>query len=416
MKACIITIGDELLIGQVLDTNSAWLATELTALGFEVSTLLSIADTKEAIISALDIHLPTSNLILFTGGLGPTKDDITKKVLAHYFQSELVFSEAVLADVESFLKARGGRMNALNREQALFPDKALLLHNHQGTAPGMWFEQQGKVVISLPGVPSEMKGIYKDYIAKALQKHFQLPERIYKTVMFTGIAEAHLAEKIADWEENLPHGLKLAYLPSPGIVRLRLGMSGPDKRAIQTQLEEQIYALQQIVGKYIYGYDNESLEEVVGNSLLDKQGTLATAESCTGGSIAQKITAIPGCSAWYKGGTIAYDNSVKQQVLGVKEHDLKQHGAVSREVVEQMVLGAQKVFQTDYAIATSGIAGPGGGSEEKPVGTVWIAVAGPDFLHAQKFQFGKERDINIRRSTLAAFNLMRLWMTKTHLT
>lgn len=410
MKASIITIGDELLIGQVINTNSAWLASELTAMGFSIQSHLSISDRADDITETLERCLRDNDLLIFTGGLGPTNDDITKKVMADFFQSEMVFSDEILEHVEGIITGYGSSMNEKNREQALVPKAARILKNNHGTAPGMWFDRKGRVVISLPGVPREMKGIFNDCIKTGLTEHFDLPQLVYRTVMITGIAEAHLAQKLEDWEAALPQGLSVAYLPSPEAIRLRLGMGGEDRTLIDEKLQDAIDGILEIIPKHIFGYENESLEQVIGRMIAGRGGLLATAESCTGGMIAQKITAIPGCSDWFRGGVVAYSNEVKADMLGVKQETLDAHGAVSEETIREMVLGVKKVLNTDYAVATSGIAGPGGGSEEKPVGTVWIAAAGPDFLVARKFTFGKTRETNIKRSTSAAFNLLRLAM------
>ena len=417
MNATIITIGDELLIGQVLNTNSAWLAAELTAIGFTVTNHVSISDKSEHIVNALDYYLASNNLLILTGGLGPTNDDITKKVLADYFNTELIFSEEILADVEARIAAFGSQMNDKNREQALVPKDAVIMRNNHGTAPGMWFEHYSnsgsrRIVISLPGVPREMKGIFSDHIKSALIDFFKLPAILYKTVMLTGIAEAQLAEKLEDWEESLPVGMSLAYLPSPEAIRLRLGFTATDGDEAQTMLQSEIDKLHGLVPEHIYGYDNESIESVTGRMIAERGGILCCAESCTGGTIAQKITALPGCSAWFSGGVIAYSNEIKQKVLGVSEETLKEHGAVSEETVTEMVLGAKRVFNADYAVATSGVAGPSGGTKEKPVGTVWIAAAGPDFLVTKRHLFGKDRSMNIRHSATAAFSLLRTAMLK----
>ncbi len=407
MNATIITIGDELLIGQVINTNSAWLASELTAIGFSIRSHISISDSEEEIRNALDRFLPENNLIIITGGLGPTNDDITKKVLSGYFNTRLVFSEQVYADVETFISGIGSSMRNIDRKQAMQPETAKILRNHHGTAAGMWFEKDGNIVISLPGVPREMKGIFADYIKTGLSDFFKLPEIIYKTVMFTGITEAHLASRLADWENSIDSRISVAYLPSPGQIRLRLGISGADKTALESLLRKEIETLHDIAGDYIYGFDNESIESVTGKMISERAGHLVTAESCTGGTAAQRITAIPGCSAWFKGGIVAYSNEAKEKLLGVKHEILETYGAVSGETVEQMAIGALKVFNADYALATSGIAGPDGGTAEKPVGTVWIAAAGPGFLVKRKFTFGRDRAMNIQRSTAAAFNLLR---------
>ncbi|MDC7226786.1 MAG: competence/damage-inducible protein A [Spirochaetales bacterium] len=407
MNATIITIGDELLIGQVVDTNSAWMATELTKLGFTIENHISISDTGDKIRSTIDRYLPENDLIIFTGGLGPTNDDITKKVLTEYFNSSLVLSEDVLSAVEAKIKSYGSTMNDLNREQALVPAAAKVLMNNHGTAPGMWFEKDGRVVISLPGVPSEMKGIFNDHIKRELGSYFSLPHIIYKTIMVSGISEAHLAEKLSNWEAALPAGVSLAYLPSPEAIRLRLGAKGVDEASVLKLLDEPIKTLHDIIARYIYGYDNETLEEVIGRMIAERGSHLACAESCTGGTIAQRITAIPGCSKWFKGGAVVYSNEVKSAVLGVEAETLERFGAVSEETVTEMVKGAQKVFGAEYAVATSGIAGPTGGSSEKPVGTVWTAAAGPGFIVTKKFNFGKNRTMNIRRSTAGALSLLQ---------
>ena len=407
MKAIIITIGDELLIGQVINTNSAWLAAELTSIGFTVIEHISIADQRDSITATLDRCIPDNDLLIFTGGLGPTTDDITKKVLAEYFETSLALSETALMHIEGLIKNAGFSMNNSNRNQAMLPEAAEILINNYGTAPGMLFERDGKLIISLPGVPREMKGIYHDHIKTLLEKRFELPNIIYKTVMLTGIAEARLAEKLSGWEEKLPGNISLAYLPSPGQLRLRLGICSDDKATAAAMLEKEIEGLHGIVSKYIYGYDNETLESVVGKMISERDGYLVTAESCTGGAIAGRITSIPGCSAWFKGGTVAYSNEVKTSVLGVNPETLRNHGAVSAETVEEMAEGVQKIFGGDYAIATSGIAGPDGGTEDKPVGTVWIAAAGPGFIETKKFVFGRERSMNITRSSAAALELLR---------
>ena len=407
MKASIITIGDELLIGQVTDTNSAWLAGELTATGFSVQNLLSISDSSGAIESALENLLPSNDLLILTGGLGPTNDDITRNLLTSYFNTRLVQSNEVLQDVQAFISGVGSKMNSLNEGQALVPEGAKILRNHHGTAPGFWFERDSKVVISLPGVPREMKGIFNDYIRSALARHFSLPRIIYKSVMLTGISEAHLAEKLQGWEKELPAGMSLAYLPSPGRIRLRLGMQGDDSDRITDALEDQTSKLELIIPKYIFSYEDESLEAAAGR-LINKEGrTLSVAESCTGGTISSRITAIPGCSEWYRGGITAYSNEIKRDVLGVEAAALEEFGAVSAAVVEQMALGAMRIFGSDYAVATSGIAGPSGGTAEKPVGTVWTAAAGPGFTVSRKFSFGSNRAMNIERSAAAAVNLLR---------
>ncbi len=407
MNAQIITIGDEILIGQVIDTNSAWMASELTKLGFSISQIVSIPDNEKNIASSINEALKLNNLIVLTGGLGPTNDDITKHTLCSLFKTELEFNTAVHADIKKFLKQRGGKMNTLNRDQALFPKAAKLLRNRQGTAPGMWFEQNGKVVISLPGVPWEMKGIFNDEIADKATSFFELPNNFYQTVMITGIAEAQLALKLNNWENQLPASIKLAYLPSPGVIRLRLGIKGKNKKLLQETIEAEVKKLHKIIPEIIFSDTEVTLQEAIGKLLINSNKTLSIAESCTGGTIAQMITSIPGSSKYFKGSVVAYSNEIKSGMLAVDDKIIEKHGAVSKEVVELMAIGARKKLNTNYAIATSGVAGPGGGTDDKPVGLIWIAVSGLKGTISKKFMFGKERDINIKRSSIAALNMLR---------
>jgi nicotinamide-nucleotide amidase len=408
MKVQIITIGDELLIGQTVDTNSTWLAIELTSIGFTVSSILSINDSEQDIKQAVSNSLKNNILTIITGGLGPTKDDITKNVLCNLFNTELEFNEIVYSDVVNFLKHRSVGMNKLNKDQALFPKAAKLLRNRQGTAPGMWFEKDSSVVISLPGVPREMKGIFAQEIKQRLIFYFKLPENYYQTVMITGLAEAQLAILIEEWERALPEKIKLAYLPSPGVIRLRLGVTADDNiEKSKKVLQEQIKKLHEIIPGNIFSDYEVSLQEVVGKLLINSNKTLSIAESCTGGTIAQLITSVAGSSEYFKGSVVAYANEIKENVLGVNSGAIEKYGAVSKQVVEQMAQGAVKLLNTDYSIATSGIAGPSGGTHEKPVGTVWIAVADSKNVYSQKFIFGSNREVNIKRSSIAALNFLR---------
>lgn len=407
MNAYIITIGDEILIGQIVDTNSAWIASELTQIGFTIKQIRSISDDAWAIENNLRDALTDAELVIITGGLGPTKDDITKITLAKYFDSPLVFNDLVYNDVLSFIERRGSQMNPLNRDQALFPEKAKLLRNLNGTAPGIWFEQEGSVVVSLPGVPFEMKSLMKTEVLPKVQLFFALPAVAYQTAMITEIGESQLALKIEAWESNLPQGMKLAYLPSPGMVRLRLGMTAVNKQETIDLLNAELQKLKQYIPKHIVSLNEESLPVVIGNLLKYNTKTLATAESCTGGNIARLITLEPGSSAYFKGTVVAYANEIKTQVLGIEPELIHSHGAVSQQVVEQMALSARRLLGTDYALATSGIAGPDGGSDEKPVGTVWIAVADEQKVVSKLFKFGNERVINITRASLAGLNLLR---------
>ena len=407
MKAEIISIGDELLIGQVVNTNASWIASELNMAGIQVVHIAAIADDKEAIVKSLDDASERADIILITGGLGPTKDDITKKTLAEYFDSKLVFHEPTFNQIKEIFKARNFEVTDINRQQAMIPDKCEPLFNKNGTAPGMWFEKEGKVFVSMPGVPFEMKPMVTEQVLPRLNKKFNFGTIIHKTVMTTGMPESFLADKIKEWENNLPENIKLAYLPQPGIVRLRLTAKGHDKAALQKAVDLQVEKLKAIIGDIIYGYDDVTLEEVVGQLLREKGQTLSTAESCTGGYIAHLITSIAGSSDYFQGSVVSYSNEVKSKVLGVPEPDLTEHGAVSQQVVEAMVTGVRKLMGTDYAVATSGIAGPSGGTPEKPVGTTWIAVATPEKVVSKLFHFGEHRGRNIRRAALAALEMLR---------
>ncbi len=412
MKAEIINIGDELLIGQVVNTNASWMAETLNKWGIQTVRITVIADRKEEIVQAFDDASVRADVILISGGLGPTKDDITKQTLAEYFDSEMVFHEPTFKQVETIFKARNFPVNEINRQQALIPDKCTPLFNKNGTAPGMWFERAGKVYVSMPGVPFEMKPMLTEQVLPKLREKFRLGHIYHKTVMTTGIPESMLAERIEAWENSLPDHIKLAYLPQPGIVRLRLTASGDDKKVLEEEVNRYCRKLHTLIPEVIFGYDDISLEEVVGKLLVKSGKTVATAESCTGGYISHLITSIPGSSRYFKGGIVSYANEVKAAMLKVPEKLLEQYGAVSKEVVEAMAAGARKQIETHYALAVSGIAGPDGGTKEKPVGTVWIALATPEKVLSQKFHFGEHRGRNIRRSALAALNMLRLELQK----
>ena len=407
MQAEIITIGDELLIGQIVDTNSAWMSKELNAIGISVNRITSISDTKDAIVSTVEEALTRVDLVLMTGGLGPTNDDITKKTLSDYFGCELVRDEELYKKIEERLSRYKIGMNAFNREQALVPDGARMIHNNFGTAPCMWFSKDDKHVISMPGVPFEMKSIMQNELLHKLSEEFDCPHVLHQTVMVQGLGESVLAEKLQDWEANLPSVVKLAYLPSPGFVRLRMSLLGDDEAELLAIVRQQIEGLKAILGDRIFAYEDERMEHVVANLLLDKKKSLATAESCTGGNMAHLLTSMAGSSAYFKGSIVAYSNEVKANVLGVSTKSLEEYGAVSQQVVEQMATGACKAIGSDYSIATSGIAGPDGGTEEKPVGMVWIAVASADRVISKKFIFSKERGRNIRMASMAGFDMLR---------
>ena len=408
MKAEIINIGDELLIGQVVNTNASWMAEQLTKAGFSVVQITTIADDAAAIKASLDEAFQRADVVLLSGGLGPTKDDITKKTLAEYFNARMIFHEPTFEQVKKIFAARNFPVTEINRQQALIPDRCIPLFNKNGTAPGMWFEKEGKVAVSMPGVPFEMKAMVEEQVIPKLLRHFQLGHIVFQTVMTTGMPESMLAEKIKTWEENLPAHIHLAYLPQPGIVRLRLTAKGTDKEKLTTEINTEVAKLQKIIPEIIYGYNDVLLEEVTGNLLRKKGKTVATAESCTGGYIAHLITSIAGSSDYFEGAVVSYANRIKTDLLGVQPETLEKYGAVSREVVLEMAEGARQRLKTDYSIAVSGIAGPSGGTEEKPVGTVWIAVSGAEGSEAQRFLFGEHRGRNIRRSALAALNMLRL--------
>lgn len=407
MKASIITIGDELLIGQTIDTNSAWIGAEMSNRGFDVQRIISIHDKRDDILFTLEEVSGKNDVVLITGGLGPTSDDITKQTLCEFFNTRLVLDENVLAMITEMMHRRNFKVNENNRKQAEVPENCRVLENKTGTAPGMWFEKNNTIFVSMPGVPHEMKYIMMEHVLPELNKRFTSQVIIHKNIMTYGTPEAMLAEQLTTFEAELPKSVKLAYLPSAGVIKLRLTGTGSNRGEVQKTIDEQVGKLYLSIPQYIYGEDEESIEKVVGRMLLEKKATLCTAESCTGGEIAHMLTSIPGCSSWYMGSVIAYSNDIKTRVLGVPEGVISRHGAVSREVVTILASGARKVFKTDYSVATSGIAGPDGGTDEKPVGTVWIAVASPDAVVTEKYVFGNDRIVNIKRFSLAALNLLR---------
>lgn len=407
IQAELISIGDELLIGQVINTNSSWIAEKLNISGITVYQSVSISDNKEHILRILEEAGSRSDVIIITGGLGPTKDDITKETLCEFFNSKLVFNQEAYENVEKIFRIQGFKVSKINRKQAEIPDCCIPISNKNGTAPGMWFEKNRKIFISLPGVPFEMKPMMENFVIPKLLKHFKTNAIIHKTILTQGVGESYLAEIIADWENNLPENIKLAYLPQPGIVRLRLSAHGEKKDEIKKQVELKIKELQKIIADEIFGFENDTLEEIVGKLLKKSGKTLSTAESCTGGTIAKMITSIPGSSNYYIGSVVAYSNKIKEKILRVKHQTLIDNGAVSEDVVKEMAIGVKNKFNTDFAIATSGIAGPGGAVEGKPVGTTWIAIASPNDCVAQKFLFGEHRGRNIRKAALTALNMLR---------
>ncbi|PWE00126.1 CinA family nicotinamide mononucleotide deamidase-related protein [Marinilabilia rubra] len=395
----IITIGDELLIGQVIDTNSAWMGRELNLAGFDVQRITSVSDKKEEIEEALISAAKRAKIVLMTGGLGPTRDDITKKTLCEFFNTRLVFNDQVFKDIQEFLRGRVKNINDLNREQAMVPEKCQVIRNARGTAPIMWFDYNDSVVVSMPGVPSEMKIAMSGSIIPRLKDKYTPGHIFHKTVLVHNIPEAVLAEMLSHWEDNLPKHIKLAYLPAPGRIRLRLSGRGDDLNLIKTGIDKAVDALRPIIGNNIYGEEDLSASEVFASFFKNTGKSISLAESCSGGYLAHLITSIPGSSKYFEGSLVTYSNKMKQQLLGVKPEDIQEFGAVSEPVVEQMALGALKATGSDYAIATSGIAGPEGGTEQKPVGTVWMAWAGPGKKVVSKvFRFGKDRERNIVRT------------------
>ncbi len=421
MQAEIITIGDEILIGQVIDTNSAFIATLLNLNGISVKQISSVSDDREHIIKALDEAKSRADIILITGGLGPTKDDITKKTLAQYFKTDMRFDEEAYQDVLNVFNYYGKEVTPINRLQAEVPEICTVLRNPNGTAPGMWFDVKGKVFVSMPGVPYEMKAMMQNIVIPKIKVRFKLPHIVHKTVLTQGIGESFLAELIIDWENSLAEvGIKLAYLPSPGMmVRLRLSTSGNDKDSLNAIVDKKIEELKTIIPEYIYGYEvfgeeRETLEQLVGKLLRDKKKTLSTAESCTGGYISHLITKVPGCSDYYAGSVISYSNGVKEIELGISKELLDAKGAVCQPVVEQMAVSVREKLKTDYSIACSGIAGPTGGTDKKPVGTVWIAIAMPDKVISEKFLFGNNRERNIQKTANAALNMLKKELEKSY--
>jgi len=409
LTASVCTIGDEILIGQIVDTNSAYISKELNSIGIKVNFMLSVPDEEEQIVNYLNLSLSRSDIVIVTGGLGPTKDDITKNALATLSgSSRLVYNEDQLTIIRSICLKRGIELSNLNRDQSLVPEQCEVLTNSMGTAPGILLRKDGKLLFSLPGVPYEMANLMKKVTGEII-KTKDIEDIYHKTVITFGIPESSLANKIAGWEDNLPIDIKLAYLPDPLTgVKLRLSKYGGNINDSKKAIEAHFATLKEILGNAVYGEDNQTLETVVLSFLKSKSATLSTAESCTGGKISSMITSVPGSSSVFAGGIIAYSNEVKIKTLGVNPAILSESGAVSEECVRAMAQGARNIFNTTYAVATSGIAGPDGGSEDKPSGTVWIAVAGPDFLVAKKAIFGGDRLRNIDRFSSETLNFLRL--------
>ncbi len=407
MKAEIITIGDEILIGQIIDTNSAWIADRFNLNGIEIYQITSVHDEHSHILEAIEKAAKKVDLVVITGGLGPTKDDITKSTLCEYFDTKLVFNDSVYNHIKSRFTKLNIDLNKLNRDQALVPESCTVLFNKTGTAPGMWFEKDDTIFVSVPGVPFEMKYLVEHELLPKLLKNEKTDVIYHKTVLTQGIPESMLAVKIEDWENALPENIKLAYLPSPMSVRLRLSATGTKESQLIDLVDEQIQKLQQIIPESIFGYNKETLAEVIGELLKSESKTLAVAESCSGGYISHLITSVPGSSEFFNGSVTAYSNQIKEGVLGVDGNIISEFGAVSKQVAKEMALGVKRNLNSDYAVSTTGIAGPTGGSNEKPVGTVWIGIAGKNEVFAKKFVFGNNRERNIIRSSQTALQILR---------
>jgi nicotinamide-nucleotide amidase len=407
ITAEILAIGDELLYGQTLDTNSHWISGELDKAGIRVIRRTTIGDREEEILKAFAEAEQRVDIILITGGLGPTSDDLTKPCLARYFDCEVRMHEQALADLTEFFKSRGRELTETNRKQAELPVCCTMIPNPLGTAAGMWFDKNGKVFVSMPGVPHEMRNMMTQTIIPKLQQVFKTPVIYHKIIRTVGIGESYLADKIKDWEKNLPAHIRLAYLPSLGEVKLRLTAFGPEKSKLEAEVEKLVDAFLPLAGEFVYGFDDEPLEVSIGNLLKEHKLTLSIAESCTGGYVSHLITSVPGSSEYFQGSMIPYAYEIKMQQLGVKSETLAQYGAVSEQTIREMATQVRAKFGTSIGIATSGIAGPGGATPEKPVGTVWIGYADEHQVVARKLQLSKDRLVNIKMSSVAVLNLIR---------
>ena len=409
MKATIVTIGDEILIGQIVDTNSGFIAKSLDKIGVEINEMISISDDKQHILNTFLQLQNKVDLVIITGGLGPTKDDITKHTFCEYFEDKLVVNEDVLAHVTQMIEGFYKRpITQLNKDQALVPSKCTVLHNQMGTAPGMWMKKENTVFISLPGVPYEMKYIVENEIIPKVVQEYKRPYIIHKTILTYGEGESKLAERIENWENNLPQFIKLAYLPSPGKVRLRLSARGTDKDILESAIEENIASLTKIIGDVIVGFDDgETIEVVLGRLLTQQNKTISTAESCTGGKIAQLLSSVAGASSYFKGSIVSYATETKINVLGIDEVLIKEHTVVSAEVAKQMAISIKKIMKTDYAIATTGNAGPSKGDSNAEIGTVFIALATPTEVRIEEFNFGQPRDKVIDRAVNKSLEMLQ---------
>jgi nicotinamide-nucleotide amidase len=406
IRAEIITIGDEILYGQTLDTNAHWMSGSLDEASIRVIRRTTCGDEEGEILKALAEAEQRADIILITGGLGPTSDDLTKPCLAKYFNSEIVVNLEALTQLEAYMASRGRELNALTRLQASLPDNCDIVPNERGTAAGMWFNKNGKIFVAMPGVPHEMKYMMAHHVIPRLKQTFLLPVIYHKIVRVAGIGESWLAERIADWEKALPIGVKLAYLPTYSDLKLRLTANGQESEATMLLVQKLIDDLLPLISEHFYGFDNDSLEVVIGKLLVERHARLAIAESCTGGYIAHKITSVPGSSNYFNGGITPYQNEMKIRHLGVNENTIKDHGAVSEETVTEMARNVCTLFDADYGLATSGIAGPDGGTPEKPVGTIWVACAHKEVTLTKKLQLTRDRDVNIRLTSVMALHLL----------
>ena len=409
MKAAIITIGDEILIGQIVDTNSAFIAKSLDRIGVEIYEMISISDSKQHILETFEKFQNKVDLVLITGGLGPTKDDVTKKTFCDYFGDELIVNKEVEEHViELIERVMNRKASQINKDQALVPSKCTVLHNKVGTAPGMWMKKENTVFISLPGVPYEMKYLVENEIIPKVVREYKRPYILHKTILTYGQGESLVAERIENWENNLPDFIKLAYLPSPGRVRLRLSAKGIDKEFLETSIAENVISLSKIIGDIIVGYDDdETIETIVGHLLKQQNKTISTAESCTGGKIAQILTSVSGASNYFKGSVVSYATETKISVLGLSEELIKEHSVVSAAVVKQMAINVKRMMKTDYAIATTGNAGPTKGDSNAEVGTVFIALATPNEVIVEEFNFGQPREKVIDRTVIKSMEMLR---------
>lgn len=405
MKAQIITIGDELLIGQTIDTNSAWMGTELSSLGFDIIRKISIHDLRKDILETLAETSGRSEVVLITGGLGPTSDDITKQTVCEFFGTKLILNNEVLSMITEMMNKRNFPMNENNRRQAEVPESCRVLRNGAGTAPGMWFEKDNTIFVFMPGVPYEMKYLMKEHVVPELSKRFRSQVIIHRNIMTYGAPEAKLAVMLEGFESALPQTIKLAYLPASGIIKLRLTGTGADKAEVEKIIEQNVRKLYDTIPGLIYGENEEPLEAAIGNLLVERKQTICTAESCTGGNIAHLLTGIPGSSRYFIGSVVAYDNRVKENILGVPAEVIEKYGAVSGEVAKLMAEGARRIMGTDHALSTTGIAGPDGGTDNKPVGSICIAFASEYGTISEKHVFGNDRIINITRFSIAALSL-----------